>query len=229
LLTLARLLVVDDDQMLLEILSGYLTRAQHEVVTATCGNSCIAALEASTPDLVVLDVNMPGPNGYEVLRTIRPRYDVPVIMLTARAEEPDVLEGFALGADDYVSKPFSFAELEARVRAVLSRTLDAAREDTALLAEGDLQVDLDTHRVSRAGESVKLTPTEFRLLVALMEQPGKIFSPAQLVRTVWGDEYASDSDYVRRYIWYLRRKIEQNPDEPRYIRTERNIGYYFAG
>jgi DNA-binding response OmpR family regulator len=223
-----KVLLVDDDRALLEILSDYLARFDHEAVTADTGQEALSLIESEHPDIVVLDVGMAQVDGWSTLKAIRRTSSVPVIMLTARTEEPDILQAFSLGADDYVSKPFSFAQLEARVRAVLGRAGRATREEADVLAEGDLKVDLDSHRVLRDGETVKLTPTEFRLLVALMEQPGKIMSPDQLVRKVWGDEYASESDYVRRYIWYLRQKIEANPDEPRYIRNERNVGYYFA-
>ena len=153
---------------------------------------------------------------------------MPVIMLTARSDESEVLRGFSLGADDYVAKPFSFAQLEARIRAVLARTGHGAGSDTQLLEAGDLQVDLNSHRVRRAGELINLTPTEFRLLTTLMEQPGKVLSPLQLVSSVWGKEYTDEIGYIRRYIWHLRRKIEPDPDEPRYIHNERNVGYYFS-
>ena len=225
---MTRLLLIDDDPALLEILSDYLERADHGVQIAASGSAGLALLWASSPDLVVLDVAMPEMDGWEVLKAIRERSQVPVILLTARTEEPDVLQGFSFGADDYVAKPFSFAQLEARIRAVLNRGDRAGAEPVGVLLQGDLSVDLDAHRVSRGGATIKLTPTEFRLLVALMEQPGKIFSADQLVRKVWGDQYASESDYVRRYIWYLRQKVETDPDTPRYIRNERNVGYYFS-
>jgi two-component system KDP operon response regulator KdpE len=226
---MSTVLLVDDDASLLEILRDYLERFEHRVQTTTSGEQALTFIQESPPEVVVLDVTMPEVSGWEVLKRIRERSHVPVIMLTARTEEPEILQGFALGADDYVAKPFSFAQLEARIRAVVARAGRAGAHDgNGVMAQGDLRVDLDSHRVSRGGENVKLTPTEFRLLVTLMEHPGKIYSPEQLVRRVWGEQYATESDYVRRYIWYLRQKIEQNPDEPRYIRNERNVGYYFA-
>ncbi len=223
-----KLLLIDDDPALLEILCDYLERAGYTVAAASSGSEGLKLAEASTPDLLVLDVAMPEMDGWQVLKSLRERSPVPVILLTARTEEADVLQGFSLGADDYVAKPFSFAQLEARIRAVLNRGERPGAEPVRTLAHGDLTVDLDAHRVSRGGAMIKLTPTEFRLLVALMEQPGKIFSADQLVRKVWGDQYASESDYVRRYIWYLRQKVEADPDQPRYIRNERNVGYYFS-
>lgn len=225
---MARILLIDDDGALREILGAYLRRMEHDVTAAESGEAGLEALDGGQPDIVVLDVAMPGIDGWETLARIRERSAVPVIMLTAHSEEPEILKGFALGADDYVGKPFSFAQLEARVRAVLARGTRTPAEPASVMAGGGLRVNLESHRVSRDGETVKLTPTEFKLLVALMEQPGKILSPDQLVRKVWGPQYATESDYVRRYIWYLRQKLEENPDEPRYIRNERNVGYYFA-
>ena len=225
---MARLLLVDDDTALLEILQNYLHRAGEEVRTATSGAAALAALSEELPDLVVLDVTMPGMDGWHVLAKIRERFPTPVIMLTARTDEPDVLRGFAGGADDYVAKPFSFAQLEARIRAVLARSGRGPESETQQLVAGSLQVDLNSHRVRRDGELINLTPTEFRLLAALMEQPGRVFSPQQLVTKVWGSEYLNEIGYIRRYIWHLRQKLEPNPDSPIYIQNERNVGYYFT-
>ena len=225
---MANVLLIDDDDALREMLADYLQRLDHVVLAVPDGLSSIEQIDAAAIDVVVLDVAMPAMDGWQVLALIRERSSVAVIMLTAHAEEPEILKGFALGADDYVSKPFSFAQLEARIRAVVTRSNRAPSDDATVLAGGGLEVDLDSHRVLRDGETVKLTPTEFKLLVALMEQPGKILSPDQLVQKVWGPQYASESDYVRRYIWYLRQKVEANPDEPQHIRNERNVGYYFA-
>lgn len=225
---MAKLLLVDDDAALLEILENYLHRAGDEVRTTTSGAAALTALAEEAPDLVVLDVTMPGMDGWQVLARIRERFETPVIMLTARTEEPDVLRGFAGGADDYVAKPFSFAQLEARIRAVLARSGHGPESEARQLVSGSLQVDLNSHRVRRDGELINLTPTEFRLLAALMEQPGRVFSPQQLVAKVWGNEYLNETGYIRRYIWHLRQKLEPNPDAPIYIQNERNVGYYFA-
>ncbi len=225
---MARLLLVDDDDALLEILGNYLHRAGDEVRTATSGVAALSALAEELPDLVVLDVNMPGMNGWQILARIRETSQTPVIMLTARTDEPDVLRGFAAGADDYVAKPFSFAQLEARIRAVLARAGHGPESEARQLVAGNLRVDLNSHRVRRDGELVNLTPTEFRLLVALMEQPGRVLSPQQLVAKVWGSEYLNEIGYIRRYIWHLRQKLEPNPDSPIYIQNERNVGYYFT-
>lgn len=225
---MARLLLVDDDNALLEILENYLDRAGDQVRTATSGPAALAAIAEETPDLVVLDVTMSVMDGWQVLAKIREQSRTAVIMLTARTDEPDVLRGFAAGADDYVAKPFSFAQLEARIRAVLARSGHGPESETRQLVAGGLQVDLNSHRVRRYGELVNLTPTEFRLLVALMEQPDKVFSPQQLVAKVWGSEYINEIGYIRRYIWHLRQKLEPNPDAPIYIQNERNVGYYFT-
>ena len=179
------------------------------------------------PDLVILDVTMPGLDGWRVLARIRATSRVPVIMLTARADEPDVLRGFAGGADDYVTKPFSFAQLAARVRAILDRASGDRAETGSVLRSGDLEVDVDRHRVRRGGESVELTPTEFRILATLMREPGRVYSARQIVTAVWGAEYADDTGYIRRYVWHLRQKLERDPRHPRYIVNERAIGYRF--
>ena len=225
---MAKILLVDDDTALLEILENYLQRAGDEIQTAASGAAALEALAASQPHLVVLDVTMPGIDGWQVLRRIREHWTVPVIMLTARTDEPDVLRGFASGADDYVAKPFSFAQLEARIRAVIARSVHGPESDTRMLVAGNLQVDLNSHRVRRDGELINLTPTEFRLLAALMEQPGRVLSPQQLVSTVWGKEYVNEIGYIRRYIWHLRQKLEPDPEVPVYIQNERSVGYYFA-
>lgn len=223
------LLLVDDDTSLLELLATYLGRAGYDVLTAGSGPDGQAAITSHDIALVILDVAMPGIDGWQMLQWLKERSpSLPVIMLTARSEEPDVLRGFSMGADDYVPKPFSFAQLEARVRAVLARAGRRPHEETLVLAEGDLTVDLNSHRVRRGGKLVGLTPTEFRLLVALMESPGHVLSARELVTKVWGPEYADETGYIRRHIWHLRQKLEDNPDQPRYVHNERQVGYYFA-
>lgn len=221
-----KLLVVDDDLSLLQLLSDYLTRAGYEVATAPDGSKALLMLKDDLPDLIVLDVKMPGLDGWQTLERIREVTRVPVIMLTALGDEPHVLRGFALGADDYVAKPFSFAQLAARINAVLKRVQRV--EKSTILRVGDLVVDIEAHRVRRGNQLIKLTPTEFKLLVALMEEPGRVLSPRQLVVRVWGPEYAGDTDYVRRYIWHLRQKLQPDSGSLEYIHNERGIGYYFA-
>ncbi len=221
------LLIVDDDCSLVELLESYFTGLGYRVYTAHHGQEGLERFCAERPDLVILDVTMPKMDGWTTLRRLREISDVPVIMLTVRNEEANILRGFTLGADDYVTKPFSFAELAARVRAVLNRVRHKGQEDTDILRAGGLVVDLTTRRVTRNGQLLNLTPTEFKLLVTLMEQPGRVFSPEEIVRKVWGPEYVDEVGYVRRYIWHLRKKIEPDPEHPRYIHNQRGFGYYF--
>jgi DNA-binding response OmpR family regulator len=226
---MARILLVDDDRSLLELLGDYLGRAGHQVEGIGDGARALTRLEADPADLVILDVSMPGLDGWRVLARIRAASRVPVIMLTARSDEPDVLRGFAGGADDYVTKPFSFAQLAARVGAILDRASPDRGETGSVLRGADLEVDVDRHRVLRGGEPVELTPTEFSILVTLLREPGRVLSARQIVTAVWGAEYADDTGYIRRYVWHLRQKLEVDPRRPRYIVNERSIGYRFAG
>lgn len=228
-----KLLLIDDDRSLGELLADYLSDQGYQVEVAHDGDAGLRSFFSLRPDLVILDVTMPQRDGWQTLERIRELADTPVIMLTARYEEENVLRGFRLGADDYVTKPFSFAELAARVSSVLSRvqrqnTLSSARDDRTELCEGDLVVDLLAKRVWRDRELIHLTPTEFKLLVTLMRHSGEVVEPRQLVREVWGEQYMSDEGYVRRYVWHLRNKIEPDPSRPRYIHSEHGFGYRFA-
>jgi len=176
---------------------------------------------------VLLDVTMPGLNGWQTLTRIWAESSVPVIMLTARGDESEILRGFAGGADDYVTKPFSFAQLGARIKAVLDRASPDRGEPPSILRAADLVVDVDRHSVLRDGQPVELTPTEFQILVTLMRQPGRVLSARQIVTEVWGADYVEETGYIRRYVWHLRRKLERDPAEPRYIVNERSVGYVF--
>lgn len=229
---MANLLLIDDDEALLELLAGYLQGMGHVVSTAVDGEEGLQTFYDLRPELVILDVTMPKRDGWHTLGRIRELSRIPVIMLTARDEEMHILRGFKLGADDYVTKPFSFAELAARVESVLNRT-QLATTPTAeppndlILSAGDLVVDLTAKRVWRNREIIPLTPTELKLLVALMQHAGEILSTQRLVKEVWGEQYANDVGYVRRYIWHLRKKIELDPNQPRYIHNEHGFGYRF--
>ena len=218
--------LVDDDESLLKLLGDYLARLGYDVETSARGIDALVAIQEEVVDLVLLDVRMPDLDGWQTLERLRRFTQVPVIMLTALGDEPDVLKGFSLGADDYVPKPFSFAQLAARMEAVLRRA--TVGDLQGILESGELTVDLASHRVRRKGQLLSLTPTEFRLLVTLMEQPGKVLTSRELAIRVWGPEYADDTDYVRRYIWHLRRRIEQDSSSPVYIHNERGVGYYFS-
>ncbi len=224
---MADLLLIDDDRGLTDLLADFLRNQGHTVHVASDGLAGIRQVFAIKPDLVVLDVTMPQRDGWEVLQQIRELSTMPVIMLTARDEETNILHGFSLGADDYVTKPFSFAQLAARVQAVLGRSNHTAGNDETKLRRGDLAVDLATKRVWRGEEMIHLTPTEFKLLVAMMQRAGQVLSPEELVNAVWGPEYADEIGYVRRYVWHLRQKIEKDPEHPRYIHNERGYGYCF--
>jgi two-component system KDP operon response regulator KdpE len=223
---MARVLVIDDDRSLVELLADYLSRAGHEVTGAPDGQRGLAAAAATDPDLVILDVTMPGLDGWQTLSRLRAADAVPVIMLTARGDEAEILRGFAAGADDYVTKPFSFAQLAARISAVLDRT-SSGRQPNEVLRGADLEVDTVRHRVLRSGHLVELTPTEFAILVTLMREPGRVLSARQIVTAVWGAEYMEETGYIRRYVWHLRQKLEVDPRVPRYVLNERGIGYVF--
>jgi two-component system KDP operon response regulator KdpE len=224
---MARLLVIDDDRSLGELLCDYLGRAGHEVRSAVDGRVGLDAIAAMEPDLVLLDVTMPGLDGWQVLARIRAVSTVPVVMLTARGDEAEVLRGFAGGADDYVTKPFSFAQLAARVKAVIDRASPDRTEGATILRGADLEVDTIRHSVLRAGVPVELTPTEFSILVTLLREPGRVLAPRQIVAAVWGAEYGDETGYIRRYVWHLRQKLELDARHPRYILNERGVGYVF--
>jgi two-component system KDP operon response regulator KdpE len=226
-LKMNKILLIDDDQSLSELLAAYLTNQGYHVLTEGGGRSGLKTLFQNSPDLVVLDVTMPLRDGWETLERIREVSELPVIMLTARDEEADVLRGFSLGADDYVTKPFSFAQLTARVQAVLTRAKLTSSAGPDELIQGDLTVNLRTDYVWRGDERVNLTPTEFKLLVALMLRKGEVVSPEELVREVWGPQYAGEVGHVRRYVYHLRKKIESDPENPHYIHNERGFGYRF--
>jgi two-component system KDP operon response regulator KdpE len=219
------LLIVDDDKGLTQLLSDYLSGQGYSVRTVENGKLGLRAMYERQPDIILLDVTMPEKDGWETLKRIREVSNVPVIMLTARGDEADVLRGFSLGADDYVAKPFSFAQLAARIQAVLARS--KSKDSQEQLVSGDLVVDLPTCRVTRGGEPLELTPTEFKLLTVLMRRAGQVVSPEELVREVWGPQYKEEIGYVRRYIWHLRQKLELDPENPHYIHNERGFGYRF--
>jgi len=223
---LATLLLIDDEATLLELLSSHLQTAGYHVLTAKDGPSGLRLAAEAQPDLVVLDVMMPGMDGWEVCERLRDGLHMPIIMLTAKSEEMDKLRGFRLGVDDYVTKPFSFAEVAARVGAVLARAthLSAATHRTT---SADLTIDFDQRRVTVAGQLADLTPTEYRLLATLARHAGQPVSTEQLLLDAWGPEYAGEIEHVKHVIWALRRKIESDPGDPKHILTERGFGYRF--
>ncbi len=223
----ARILVVEDDPSIRELTERGLRNAGFDVLTAERGDEGLRRFQERRPDLVVLDVMLPGLDGLEVCRAIRATSAVPVVMLTARTDTIDVVVGLESGADDYVPKPFEMPELVARVRAALRR---ASRSDTPddLLRLGPLAVDVAAHTVERGDEQIELTPTEFRLLVELGRHPGMVLSREQLLERVWGYDYLGDSRVVDAAIQRLRAKVELDPARPTVIETVRGVGYRAA-
>ena len=220
-------LVVDDETNLVELVAGYLTREGYTVLTATDGPAALALAREHRPDLVVLDLLLPGLDGLEVCRQLRQFSDAYVLMLTAKAEELDTLVGLAVGADDYVTKPFSPRELVARVKALLRRPragTSAAAPPPPVHRHGDLAIDEGRHEATRRGAPLALTAREFALLAALAAHPGRVFTRAQLLERVWGDAYYDDH-VVEVHIGNLRRKLEDDPARPRYVETVRGVGY----
>ena len=220
-------LVVDDEPIVRDVVVRYLEREGYTTLEAADGERAKIMLEAQKPDLVVLDVMLPGTDGLELCRWIRSRSELPVILLTARGEEADRVVGLELGADDYVTKPFSPRELAARVRTVLRRAAPPVAVDERLTFEG-LELDAATREVRKAGEELKLTAKEFDLLWFLASNPRKVFSRDQLMSRVWGYEAALDTGTVTVHIRRLREKIEDRPSHPRFLQTVWGVGYRFA-
>lgn len=224
-----KILVVDDEERMVRFIRLNLEHDGFQVVEAYRGAQAIQIIRDQLPDLVLLDVMMPDIDGFEVLRMIREFNPVPVIMLTAKSEEDDKVHGLELGADDYITKPFSPRELVSRVKAVLRRseTLSGAIKGLIEVDER-LKIDFDRREVWLAGELVKLRPTEYRLLYHLVQNAGWVITHDQILAKVWGYEYRDEPHYVRLYINYLRQKLEEDPANPKYILTERGVGYRFV-
>lgn len=224
-----KILVVDDEPRVVRLVTEVLGAMDYDVVAAVNGESAMEQVALEQPDLILLDILLPdGMDGYEICRRIREFSDVPVIMLTARAQESDMLHGFDVGADDYLTKPFSAKELLARVKAVLRRSRRPEEATTSLLICGALEIDLARRMVQSRGEQVKLTPTEFALLRELALNMNRVILHEDLLKAVWGPEYRDDIDYLRAYIRYLRIKLEVDPSEPEYIVTSPGVGYMLA-
>lgn len=220
------ILVVDDEARIVKLAKDYLENGQFRVRTAADGNTALAIARQEKPDLIVLDLNLPGMDGLDVCRTLRRESDVPIIMLTARVEETDRLIGLELGADDYITKPFSPRELVARVRVVLRRVQGGIRTPGMIVA-GDLEIDITGHKLTRAGTEISISRTEFNLLTYMAQHPGQAFSRSQLLNHLHG---YSDTGYDRSidaHVKNLRRKIELDPANPRYILTVYGVGYKF--
>lgn len=221
------ILVIDDEPKITKLARDYLERGGFRVVMAADGTTALAVARHERPDLIVLDLNLPELDGLDVCRALRRESDVPIIMLTARVDEADRLIGLELGADDYITKPFSPRELVARVRAVLRRVQGGVHQP-GLIRAGDLEIDLRGYRASRAGEVLNLTRIEFNLLATLAQHPGQTFSRAQLLDRLHGVAYDGFDRSVDAHIKNLRRKLEPNPAEPSYVLTVYGIGYKFT-
>jgi DNA-binding response OmpR family regulator len=220
--------VVEDESKIARLVRDYLEHAGFEVVLASDGEVALAEARRARPDLVVLDLGLPGRDGLDVARSLRGTSNVPIVMLTARGEETDRVVGLELGADDYVVKPFSPRELVARVRAVLRRTEAAGARGAEVLRVADVEVDLPRMRVAVAGRPVELTPTEFQLLATLAREPGRVFTRGQLLDAVHGVAFESYERAIDAHVKNLRRKIEPTPGHPRYLLTVHGVGYRFA-
>ena len=223
-----KILVADDEPNLVSTVRAYLEDSGFEVVTAYSGREAMFANRYERPDLIILDLMMPEMDGWEAARLIRRESSVPIIMLTARVEDTDRIAGLEMGADDYVTKPFNPRELVARVRAVLRRTHGEVAGDSPVLRIGSLEVDRESHRATLGGRPLDLTPSEFDLLAALMEQPGRVFTRMELLDRIQGEAYAAYERTIDVHVKNLRAKIEDDPRNPRYIETVYGVGYRLA-
>lgn len=220
--------IVDDDVKLTKLLKAYFDKEGFITYLAHEGNSAVQAIREKKPDLIILDLMLPGMDGWEICRELRRNLDVPIIMLTARDEEVDRVSGLEMGADDYVTKPFSPREVVARAKAILRRTQKAAAK-TEPIVVGDLVIDLERHLVKKAGTVLDLTPTEFKILEFMAANPDRVFTRLQIVERVQGYSYDGYERTIDVHMKNLRRKIEDNPKEPRHILTVFGVGYRFAG
>jgi two-component system, OmpR family, alkaline phosphatase synthesis response regulator PhoP len=228
---MSKVLIVEDEESLVKLIKGYLEREGFQVMAATDGQAGLDLARQEGPDVAILDVMLPGLDGFEVCRRLRQFSNAYVIMLTARAEEVDKLVGLAVGADDYVTKPFSPRELVARIRAMLRRPRGGpvADEISVVLRFGDLAIDQGRHEVLRGDRLVNLTPLEYRLLVTLATNAGFVFTRERLFQRVWGYDSLGDDHALDVHVGSLRRKIEDDPAKPRWVRTVRGVGYRFEG
>jgi two-component system KDP operon response regulator KdpE len=226
----ARLLVADDDPKMVHLVTEVLTASGFAVLSTALGREAIEMVAVEQPDLLILDIGLADrTDGFEVAQRIREFSNIPIIMLTAKARESDLLRGFEMGTDDYLTKPFSSRELLARVRALLNRArLESGAPSQASIQCGSLCIDLARRRVTVDGQSVSLTRTEYNLLHELATHPNRVMLHEELLTKVWGAEYRNDVDYLRAYVRYLRRKLERNPANPQLIITHAGVGYMLA-
>jgi DNA-binding response OmpR family regulator len=224
----ATILAVDDEPHVLRLIKANLESSSYKVLTAADGEEAIRSVERELPDLVILDIMLPQMDGYTVCSRIREFSSVPIIMLTARSAQVDLVHGFEVGADDYLTKPFDVTELLMRVQAVLRRSKWPEEVITRHGFEaGPIEIDFAQHRVTVDGQAVKLTPTEYRLLAYLASNANRVILHRELLRAVWGPEYGDETEYLRVYMRYLRQKLEPDPSSPRYLLTQPGAGYMF--
>ena len=222
-----RVLVVDDELQMLRLLRTALTAHGYDVTAVASGEEALAAISRRLPDVIVLDLVMPGLSGLDVCREVRERSQVPILVLSARGEEQDKVRALDLGADDYLTKPFGMEELLARIRVALRHNAGGTTTAPAIFSSGGLRVDFNSRRVWRGDHEIHLTPTEYELLKYLVQHADRALTHGMLLRAVWGPEYAAESQYLRVYIPQLRRKLEADPSRPRLILTEPGVGYRF--
>lgn len=225
-----KVLLVDDEENILDVCSRYLVREGYEVSTSVNGIEALDMYQSVNPDIVVLDIMMPEMDGWQVAEKIREEHDTPIIMLTALGQEKDRIYGLTIGADDYVTKPFSPRELLLRVKNVLRRTYSEGREgQQEVLKWKGLLIDRNKRKVISRGNEVEMTVKEFELLSLLAQHPAQVFSKSQLIETLWGYEYLGDANTINVHIRRLREKIENDPSDPQWIKTVWGIGYKFEG
>ncbi|NMA68080.1 MAG: response regulator transcription factor [Desulfitobacterium sp.] len=227
---MTKIFVIDDEVNLLEVIKDYLQKEGFEVFTSVNGEEALRLFPLLQPDFIILDLMLPDLSGEEICRQIRKQSDVPILMLTAKSSEEDRIQGLALGADDYLVKPFSPRELVMRVKAILRRTLGKTRiENILTFNNGDLEINLEEYTVKKQGKEIHLTPNEFQILLVMAQNPNKAFSRAQLINSALGYDFAGYERTIDAHIKNIRQKIEDNLKEPRYIQTVYGIGYKFQG
>lgn len=222
-------LVIDDSRPMVDLISNALSQDGYDILTANDGPEGLRQMYQGRPDLIILDINMPTMDGWTVCQRIREVSNIPILMLTARSDPDEIIKGLDMGADDYILKPFQITVLMARVRSNLRRASSEPTmfKKTVVYSDDYLTINLEEHRISVKGEPVRLTPTEFNLIAHLIDAAPRIVPYRELLERVWGFEYIDDIDYLRVYIWHLRRKLEPNPKEPTYIINELGVGYRF--
>ena len=225
-----KVLIIDDEEKIVEVIKSYMEKEDFIVATALDGKVALEQFKSFSPDIVILDLMLPDVSGEELCRQIRMMGNTPIIMLTAKVEEEDILSGLNMGADDYITKPFSPKQLVARVKAILRRTQNTAIEETTMTYnQGDLVVNIESHNVKKDGTAVSLTPVEFEILLKLAKHPKKVFTREELITFVLGEDYEGYDRTIDTHIKNLRQKIETNTKDPQYIVTIYGVGYKFGG